>query len=416
MTGRSPGPGSGLLVAGLAIATLAQASCDPGASSPRPFDAPLWELASAELRIESDGSGAPLRFIESLVEGPDGRIHSLHGREPFVRSWSVEGRPAGTPGAEAPDTDVLPDPKELGVFGDTLWVADELTHRVRFFGPGGESLGMLEPAVAAALGTGPPWHLPPRPVRPLRDGTFLGVTPEVPEAVARGDQRRTARVRMAADGTVLDTVWIRSWRPHDVLALPREGGGAYGAQPFGDEPLARTASDGALVVVDRRVDRGGEAGVLSVTWIALTGDTLTRAVVSHPPLDLEEARVGEAVSGLVRHWGEFFRQAGDTLGMEELERRVREALFVPAAHPPVTDFVVGVDGSAWLRRPGPAAGDEGGSASTTEWWVVGPDGDFRARVAAPPDVRILWAGPDHVLGTVEDPAGSIAIVRHAIQR
>lgn len=416
MAGHRSGPLARLAVAGLALVVLTTASCDPDGSGPRPFEAPRWDVATADLRIESDASGEPLRFVEDLVEGPDGRIHSLHAREPFIRSWSAEGRPAGTPGAELQGPDVLPDPRELGMFGDTLWVVDGLTHRVRFFGPGGEVLGLLEPAEGAAPGTAPSWHLPPRPLRPLRDGTFLGVTPEVPEAVAAGDQRRTAHVRMAADGSVLDTVWIRRWRPRDVLALPRDGGGTYGVQPFGDEPLARPAAGGALVVVDRRVEDAGEPSALHATWISMSGDTLTRAVVSYPPVGVEETRVDEAVSALVRHWGEFFRQAGDTLGAEELERRVREGLFVPGAHPPVTALVVGADGSAWLRRPGPATDDETGSEPAAEWWVVGPDGDFRARVAMPPDVRILWAGSDHVLGTVEDSAGSVSIVRHAVQR
>lgn len=416
MTGRSTRLGYGLLVAGLTLTSLSVASCEPGESGPRPFDAPGWELDAGDLRIETDASGDPLRFVEDLVEGPDGRIHSLHGREPFVRSWTADGRPAGTPGVEAPDADVLPDPQALGVFGDSLWVADGLTHEIGFFGPGGESLGRIGPTAAAALDTGPSWDLPPRPLRPLRDGTFLGVTPEVSEAVARGDQRHTVYVRMDVDGSVRDTVWIRTWRPRDVLPLPREEGGAYGAQPFGDTPLARMATDGALVVVDRRLDGGGEGTALHVTWIALTGDTLTRTSVTSPPAALGDGQVQEAVAELVRRWTQFFREADDSLDVGELERRIREAIFVPASLPPVTELVVGVDGSAWLRRPAPAAGGGEGSEAVTEWWVVGPDGGYRARVAAPSELQIFWAGPDHVLGTVVDSAGSTAIVRHTIQR
>lgn len=426
------------LPAGLALAVLALAlvSCRADEPASVPDEAPRWELAAADLRIDDDGSGGPLPWVEALVQRPDGRIHSLHGRETFVRSWTSDGAPAGRPGADDPAT--LPDPRALGLLGDTLWVMDGQTHRVRLFGPDGAELGTRQASPGEDTeGSAAPWELPARPLRPLPGGDFLGVTPEAAEAVARGDQRRTMLLRMRADGSVLDTVWVRTWEPRDVLLVPRdgaarEGGGAYGEQPFADSPLWRATSDGTVVVVDRRTPPQGEEPAFHVTRLAETGDTLARATVPYDPVPLGNDRVEDVASGLAGSWREFRREPGDTVVPDDLASRIAAELFVPPHLPPVTDVVVASDGAAWLRRASGDAGaagpggvgaeagvDEGEGVEadgTVEWWVMGPDGSLRARVSAPAGLRIHWAGPDHVLGSVVDAAGSVALVRHAIRR
>lgn len=402
-----------LRLLGAGMVALAFVSCRPDAPDTAPPEAPAWELAAADLRIVDDGSGEPLRWVRAMAEGADGRIHSLHERETFVRSWTVEGAPAGRPGAEP--AGMLPDPRNLGTFGDTLWVLDGPSHRVHFFGPDGTLLGVLEASTEADAGVVAPWELPARPLRPLRSGDVLAMTPEVSEAVARGDQRRTVLVRMAADGTVRDTVWARPWEPWDVLPLPREGGGAYGDQPFADAPLWRGVPDGSRVVVtDRRVAPDGGTPSFHVTWIGSTGDTVARTTFPYEPVPLDDPRIRQASSEVAESWAAFLREVGDPVVPDELRDRIEEALYVPPHMPPVTDLVVASDGSAWLRRAATEA-DEGGSG-TVEWWVLRPDGSLAARVSAPGDLRILQVGTGHVLGSVVEPGGSVAIVRHPVRR
>ena len=162
----------------------------------------------------------------------------------------------------------------MGFFGDSLWVMDGDAYRVSYFDLDGAFLGSVTPRVVLGSvdgGSVPP----PRPQRPLRDGTLLGESPAFSHLIATGEVTGTPVVHTDAAGATLARVWMRPQRTTYVLALLNEDGpgGSFGRQPFGDRPLSSMTENGYLVV-DRHAHEGEGPGILRLTLIGLAGDTL----------------------------------------------------------------------------------------------------------------------------------------------
>ncbi len=389
---------------------LAAGCQSDGVSSADPFSADPWTVSGPEVRIGSlDDPVYIFASVERLALSPDGLLHSLHPDEATIRQWTAEGTPAGSFGraGEGPGEFVIP--YNMGFFGDSLWVWDVLRSRASYFDPGGEFLG----SVSAMVGLGGPDGSTLRPVRPYRDGSFLGMEFPSLDRVARGQLTRTPFVLMDAEGNTQSHIWMQPHEPRDVLALLRADGtgGRYASQPFGDDVLPTDIAHGVLAV-ERRAWTGDGEAIVSVTGIGFTGDTLFASRIPYTPTPLPSARVDSVVraTGERMHPSMSRREPGLAIGT--LEEDIRRAIYAPAYLPAVAEVAVAEDGNIWLRRFDPFVSETG--EQMNEWWVLDPAGNPLARSLTPAGLRVMLIRDDAVWGIERDELDVEYIVRHRL--
>lgn len=394
----------------LTLAAWWGAACgDASGSATNPFAAPAWQL-DPEIRIGAvDDPDYAFGSVRALAPAPDGTILSIHGGEVPLRRWTADGKPAGTLGREGEGPGEFTAPSGMGFFGDTTWVWDRRNYRVSWFGPDGTLLGTTSPRME--MGGGSRSSSPPRPEIPLRGGGFYGRAPAWSQAIAVGDLTSAPHVLMDDAGAILDTTWVQSYRARDVLALLRDGGGTFSAQPFGDQPLVRVEADHrALFVAEQRVPGSGGPAAFTVTRIALEGDTVWHRSFPYEAIPLTDARFDSAVDRQATSLHGFMSQRDDALTLDKVRADLREATYRPDIEPPLRSMVVGRDGSVWLQR---ARAPEMGVA---EWWVLDADGRPEGRVYAPEGTRVLAVDRSYVWGVELDELDVSYIVRYRIAR
>lgn len=385
----------------LFLALIAAGGCqgDSG-SSADPFADNLWTLSERELRIGSvDDPDYIIGFVGSITVGPDGLLYTLEWTEGSIRRWTPDGQPAGSIGRRGEGPGEFQQPTGLGFFGDSLWVWDIEAYRVSYFGLDGEFLGSVSPRVD--FGTMD--ETPPRPDRPLRDGTFIGTVPLDGEAIADGRLKEAPIVRMDADGNRLGTIWAIPFEPHDVFVIVSDGMRSFSNQPFEDGYRSSVGDDGVLVVERRAWTGEGEAGV-TVIQIGLDGDTVFSSTISYDPVPLPAERFDSAVAAKVERWRS--RPAGADEG------EIRDEMYRPSYLPAVHGAMRAKDGTIWLRRFDPVESETG--ERMTESWVLGADGTPLARALIPADLRVAAIDGETVWGIELDELDVQYIVRYRL--
>jgi hypothetical protein len=94
---------------------------------------------------------------------------------------------------------------------------------------------------------------------------------------------------------------------------------------------------------------------------------------------------------------------------EKTEVELRSWLHIPAYAPPITEMIVGRDGSAWLRR-------EDFRYSGLRWDVIDPSGALVAQIAMPKALRVVYADMTQVLGVELDADDVPWIARYRVVR
>ncbi len=392
--------------AAVAAALLLAVGCGGAPDSERdPFGAAAWRVEGPELRIGSlDDPGYIFGSVAAMAMGPQGRLYSLHRSEEAVRRWNADGTPAGSIGRGGEGPGEFTRPSDIGFFGDSLWVWDDWVYRLSYFDLDGAFLGSLSPRIE--LGTGGTGS-PPRPDRPLRDGSFVGVAPMGSEEIAKGALTEIPYVRMNAEGQPSTPIWTRPVEMHDALAIASGPYTLFLSQPFGDDHLVLTTGTGILVA-NRRVRTGEGAAAVRVTRIGLDGDTVFSATAPYEPEPLGAARVDSVVAGLASQ----LERAFDGEGVREPE--IRAALFRPDHLPAVKALVEAADGAIWLERFDPVVNEAG--AALTEWWVLDAAGAPLGRAWTPAGLDVRLIGDDELWGVESDEMDVQYIVRYRLVR
>ena len=391
------------------LALIAATGCQSDAGpAPDAFTGDPWTLSGPEIRIGSvDDPEYVFGMVAGLEPGPGGSLYSLHWREGSIRRWSAEGAPSGSVGRRGEGPGEFRQPTELGFFGDSLWVWDWDGYHVSYFDPEGTFLGRVSPSVDI----GGPKGSPPRPSRPFRDGTFLGIEPAWSHEIATGELTETAYTHMDPEGGTLSTIWMHPHEARDELALLREGGGGtFSNQPFGDG-VSYTVVDDGLVVVERRAWTGDGEAFFTLTRIGLAGDTVFTVRVPYTPVPLATERIDSAVAAETESLYDFMTRSQPGLARAALEERIRDATYKPDYVPPVGAVRTDADGNIWVRRFDPVELDAGAFG---EWWVFDARGTPLARALTPTGLRIMHVAGGVVWGTEQDELDVDYIVRYRI--
>ncbi len=394
----------------LLLTTLTLTACaGSGTSASDEEEFPTYSLIGPELRMGSvDDPDYAFRTVTGIEVSPDGRLFTQHQGEAAIRRWSALGRPDGSIGREGEGPGEFQAIGSMGFFGDTLWVMDRRQPRISYFDTDGTFLGSLSPLID--LGSrDTPYQSPPRPNRPLRGGNLLGSSPGWSQAIAEGNLTEVPWVQMDPEGGVLNTIWIQEYRTSDVLALLREGGGTFGSQPFGDQPMTGLAElDNALLVVNRRVFEGEGDATATLTKIDIsTGDTILSRSITYEPRRLDPAKADSAIAAMAENMLGFISRIAPGLTLASLRDDIAEAMFVPDYAPGFRSMFTAEDGRIFLQPF-----DRG--ENTTEWWILERDGEVSAHVEIPNGLRILLIRGDEVWGVETDDLDVNYIVKYLI--
>lgn len=382
-----------IVCAGVAI--LALGGCD---AAPVDQAESLPHLVAEErLRIGStDDPETALTSFFALDIGPDGRIYTAHRRDQEVRTHGPDGEPLGAFGREGEGPGEFLSPGWLIVADGEVRVWDVRLLRVSTFDLDGVFLRArrFEPRARTD-----PRYATVRPRWLLADGTFVDEAPvqSTPEAATLA---ATPILRLAFDGTVLDTVALRDLtNQHQMVDLGPEP--HYDHQPFGDVPFwAVSATALQLVMVDRLIPEG--APHFRVTKLDLSEDTLWTREAPFEPVPLEPSAVDEYVT---RRAGNYVTVG---LGMQrEAEAAVRAELHVPDHLPAASHALVGRDGSVWVRLV-----DRDPDSAT--WLSLSSGGDLLGLVELPERFTPLYALEDELWGKDFDELDVPYIVKYEI--
>ncbi|HXI19869.1 MAG TPA: hypothetical protein VNH46_02210 [Gemmatimonadales bacterium] len=340
---------------------------------------------------------ANLSLVGALALDPDGSVYLADRRLPAILQLEpsgalrrVIGRPGGGPGEF---NSVL----TLGLHSDSLWALDAGLVRVTFF----PREGGRPTTVPYGM-----YILPaPNLVRPqVRRGIPYTVLPDggfLVQDVERSPEQpwswpvSTCLLRTTRRFEVLDTL-LQVPRGHSGMAFVYEDGESHFAQPFGDDPIWGTSSDGSvLVLVTRPAARNGEPSRFTVTAWRDGHIRLYSHEVSYLPRRLPRAAVDSMVEQLVAPGGPDMPRTPITADS------IRHHLYVPEFYPPVADVVAARDGTTWLRvRFGDGPRDRG------EWVRLSSHGYPMQRVTTPLDFSLLEAD-GHMLYGVQGAEGEI---------
>jgi hypothetical protein len=363
-----------------------------GQEAPRSFD------LTEEMRFGSIDGPDALSRVAAIVVDSAGSVYLLQPQEHLIRQFSVDGRYQGSVGRRGSGPGEFERPTAMGWLADTLWVFDAGSGRLNLYSDGSlvdsPILNLPEPGREYS-------RVIPHAV--LADRTVIG------RMFARlvGDRFASSMdqlVHVEEAGNILSVVGT-SQPMHRAMILSTGTSIMVGSsQPFADSPLWEMASDGrSLVIVERSASRSSRESRFRVTKLVLpTFDTAFTTEVRYTPRIIRE----ELVDSIVLKIAAGISNAFPSLAVANVQ--VRQALYVPRFHPPVTAAVAGIDGTVWLRR-------EDGLDGLARWEILSSLGELMGFAHSPPNLRLLAVRADTVWGVKRDAFGVESIVRYRIE-
>lgn len=364
-----------------------------------------WSLVP-DLTIGSpDALDYSLTWVSDIAVGHNGTIYLLQPREQLIRVFSSGGEFIRVIGRRGEGPGEFRSPRHMGWKGDTLWVRDTGLRRTSLFGPEGEfitSLSVLVPPVGERYIASVPRAL-------LEDGSFVAEAATPAQFIAQGIVSELPLVRLNRMGRITDTLAWHSTR-HRVLAIgdpARRSGRFYMPQPLGDAPLWAVGPDGSsLVVVERPATRRPDEGYFRITRLNAAADTIFSRRYRYRPEEVTR----NFVNSLEAEIAGYFAESRARASSEAVARKwVREALHVPKFLPPITDVVVGRDGTIWLRR-------EDLRRSTVAWNVLDEGGTIVATLNAPRNLDIHQAQDGLIWGVEQDNFDIPYVIRYRTRK
>lgn len=372
------------------IAAVFVVACGKGgddASIPeRPY------VAVEALRIGSpDDSASAFTWFRELEVGPNGDVYTFHRQDHNIRVHSAEGRLVRTIGREGEGPGEFNGTGFMGLLGDSLWVLDIGTYRLSFFGLDGVFLGSQP--MPFSLGRDMA-ALPPRPRGLFSDGTIRGSSMEPSHLIANGTITHGMVLRLDSSAAVMDTVATYSlangtWQVTDPNN--ERSFSSFRVQPFNDTELVRVSDYQPLVVRVNRTTPRTTAGpqAFTVTALRFTEDTVFTMHYPYTPIPIEQQLVDSLITD--RALGVSRVQMRGAPTQERAEQWARGSLYVPAFHPPVSELLLGRDGSIWLR--GEVTGEP-----TVKWRILGPAGNRLGAIQLPAGLLAYVADVDQIWG------------------
>ena len=352
----------------------------------------------AALVARVDGSAENLTPITALAIQPDGTIMAAQPQDGLIRMFTAAGRAAGSFGRAGEGPKEFRWINTMGWVAETLWVNDDMQHRVTYLA-GGKTFLRTEPmprlpeldpggkSVPRVSDFGPVALLPGG--WSLRSG--LAERNEQPPAwktIVRGTEVFSRVSPSGGFDRVVAAVLGPATQCKDrKLGVPiPECGGALWA----------VASTGGRIGVALPVVRDRRSPQVRLILISAQGDTITDHVYPIHAIPLSSRSADSIRTDRINNSHSAAAIAG------------WKAVKIPPYFRPFEFLVVGREGSLWLGQHA----DKGERA----WLVVGPTGVTRGTVMLPGGVRIQIADGDDIWGTTDDEDDVESIVHYRIRQ
>jgi hypothetical protein len=360
---------------------------------------PLWRVAPEVRAGTGDGPGA-LSAVSDVTIGRDGSVYVSQPQENVVKVYDARGRYLRSIGREGGGPGEFERPASLGWRGDTLWVADPPQTRISLFLPNGRFVRSISFSRAAPLTDGRP-HIPGSL---LADGSVLGFWQAPLFVIAGSKPVSVPMVRFTARGEPIGLLARREDR-NEFGVISEGTSRTYFPQPFTDTPLTAVSPDGSTVIIVRRnAATRPDSTVFSVQRLRYSGRVTLSRNYQYRPQPLTRERVERAVDEHVGGLGETRIRTPEAA---VLRRQIRQNLYRPHFLPPVTELVLGRDGTIWLRRE-----DLGREMA---WWhVLDASGRMIARAWVPAGVRVAYADRTQVWAVEKDELDVPTLVKYRI--
>lgn len=257
-------------------------------------------------------------------------------------------------------------PTHIGIFQDTLWVADSRLRRITVFGP-----DRKEPRV---------FSLPPDPaLYPLAyapNGIVLGTR-------RLGTDTASQVVRLEADQLHV----VATLHPSRSVTVAFGSSPADGMisllDPFDDSTLFQVdIARARLVLVDRR-----EPGRYAVRWLDLS----TGAMIAQKIFTTTRESGGSASEDHASWWWYRIGARFPQLTEARFKARFVETVGNPRFLPPVGGLIVSASSHVWIQ------GHPRTPAETARWTILSPDGEQIGRVDVAPRRQLLAVDGDRAL-------------------
>lgn len=420
---RCRAPVSGVLL------ILAAVACGADTPSGEHVDTLPRLVAERQTRIgDFDDPDLGFARIDGIDVDRDGNVFVLEGTVPEIRVHAPDGtflRRIGGRGGGPGEFEFSP---RFGVVGDTLWAVDPRNQRITLFDRGGRLLSTgIAQRVAIPLPRGFGYVVP---LAMRADGRF---TSHFGLVAARGDDPATGVqstdripfpfVLFNATGAVTDTIgWAhrpppRMWRPPSQEdpqpAWVEVGGGRRMApSPPSMLPWWLALPDG-YVLVETRLPND-EDGLLTVTRIGLTGDTIFQRALNYRASRYSDAELDTIAARAAR--GEVGGMVPVVMGRAmavpqdwpAIANALRRAMQFPEFKLPVETAWLAQDESVWLRL-------RESEGPTRRWVVFDGAGQAKGLLELPADARVLWSRGDSLIAAEPDEHGVPWVVSYAIR-
>lgn len=390
----------------LLLMSLLAAGCDTGGADDIPSLEEMPPIGLVEeLRI---GSREDPDLGFSVIGGIqlDGdTIYVAEYTTPEFRAYAPDGRLVRRIGRRGAGPGELQSITYWGLLGDTLWCIDRT--RVTYFGRDGTLLAAFSAPRLVVEDGGV--RVSVMPYRLLPDGTLegRGTGFTYPPPGWAGTNFRIPIVIFGQDGEVMDTIGYHGY-PIDmsnVRLLSLRGGQAY---PIDNRTMPqstplRAEFEGDSIHVHRPAAADAEEGILTLLRLEESGDTIVRRELRYRPQPVEAAYRDSVLAAAIASLESL------VASRSELGEVVRAATTFSPFYPPVTQLVVGHDGTIWLRR-------QTREADVTKWLLLEADGTPRGEIVAPGGASLLWADATSVYMNERDEFDVPWLVRYRLEQ
>ncbi len=377
---------------------------------PQPPPEPIASLSRLAAQRDSafvvpDSVRALLTYVTSLVLDSDSSLYLADPQLGLILQLEPTGDFRRTIGRRGSGPGEFHSVLTLGLHRDSLWAMDPGLVRLTLMprrGRGVVTVPFGGTAVTLASSARPQTRTG-IPAAVLPDGSLL-VQEVVRDSASRvGEASHSFLLRTARSLEVMDTV-VRLSMEHSGMGFIYRDGESHYRQPFGDDPLYATSSDGSLLVtVTRDVSGRTSAGRFIVTAWGEGKRRLFTREISYEAMRLPRSAVDSVIDQFSRP------QRRDEPSTPVTADSIRRRLFRPAYFPPVEEVKVARDGAVWLKVRF-ADSPEG----VGDWLVLSRHGFELARVTLPASFRLLEANRRTAWGVEGDQLDVPLVVRYVI--
>lgn len=385
--------------------------------SSRPWIQALGALAllclTAGLRYTPQPSGRVL-VEEWRLGGPDGRGPAAFSSEPAVvvdrrgvlytrgskdshiTAFDSAGGFLRTIGRRGQGPGEFVTASGHGLVGDTLWVSNWPSAAISTFDANGIHLWTRRVIVELAERFGSPVGISAL----LSDGRAIVIPDGAPVGAAG---RQTVPVLIGDREMRSRDTLLRMLRPEDLFV---PGVGTFWYAPVAVPPRIDVAPDGTGILVVNWQRNGEQVEVQrlapdgAVSWRRML--TLPTPMIGARARDSIMDRAMQIAEGQV----EASKRRGEVARGVSTRSLVERGLDLPDRYPPVTDAVLGIDGSVWLHRGGPGP--------VRRWFVLDSTGAPIFEVSSSLQLTVQEATRDVVWATFSDADGFPHLVRYRV--